>query len=70
MTSYKLAAIPGDGIGTEVIAAGLEVLDAVARRDGNFTLRVEHFDWGSQRYRDRGAMMPADGAEVNRVGVA
>ena len=39
MKTYKIAAIPGDGIGKEVIAAGLEVLDALAARDGGFARR-------------------------------
>ena len=39
-----MAAIPGDGIGQEVIAAGLEVLDALARRDGAFRLYVRTYD--------------------------
>ncbi len=34
--SYRIASIPADGIGPEVISAGLEVLDAVASRDGGF----------------------------------
>ncbi|SDX99658.1 tartrate dehydrogenase/decarboxylase / D-malate dehydrogenase, partial [Allgaiera indica] len=37
---HRIAAIPGDGIGTEVVAAGLEVLEAVAARDGGFALDV------------------------------
>ena len=49
MRTYKLAAIPGDGIGKEVIAAGLEVLDTLAKRDGGFRFDVTHFDWGSGR---------------------
>ena len=61
MRSYKIAAIPGDGIGTEVIAAGLEALEICARRDGGFRLDVENFDWGSDYYKTRGVMMPADG---------
>ena len=52
--------IPADGIGPEVIAAGLEVLDAVAARDGGFTLKVDHYDWGSDYYRKHGRFMPAD----------
>lgn len=63
MQDYKIAAIPGDGIGKEVIAAGLRVLDASARRDGNFRLSVETFDWGSDRYKAVGSLMPEDGAE-------
>jgi tartrate dehydrogenase/decarboxylase/D-malate dehydrogenase len=60
MHSYRIAAIPADGIGPEVIGAGLEVLDALASRAG-FALQVDHYDWGSARYRATGAMMPADG---------
>ena len=61
MKTYTIAAIPGDGIGTEVIAAGIKVLDTLARRDGGFALRFEHFDWGSDYYLTHGAMMPSDG---------
>jgi tartrate dehydrogenase/decarboxylase/D-malate dehydrogenase len=60
MRTYKIAAIPGDGIGTEVIAAGIEVLQASAKRDG-FAVAVDHFDWGSERYKKTGAFMPKDG---------
>ncbi len=61
MKTYRIAAIPGDGIGKEVIAAGLEALDACARADGGFSLEVAHFDWGSDYYHANGVMMPADG---------
>jgi tartrate dehydrogenase/decarboxylase/D-malate dehydrogenase len=67
MTTYKIAAIPGDGIGIEVIEAGLRALEALAERDGGFTLDVTHFDWGSDRYKREGALMPADGAEQLRA---
>ena len=60
MKTYRIAAIPGDGIGTEVIEAGLEVLRAIAGREG-FGLEVEDFDWGTERYLREGAMMPEDG---------
>ena len=63
MSTYKIAAIPGDGIGKEVIAAGLEVLQAVAEKDGGFDLDVTHFDWGTDRYKAVGALMPEDGSE-------
>jgi tartrate dehydrogenase/decarboxylase/D-malate dehydrogenase len=63
MKNYTIAAIPGDGIGQEVIAAGLRVLDALAEREGGFELGVTHFDWGSERYKRDGALMPEDGAE-------
>jgi tartrate dehydrogenase/decarboxylase/D-malate dehydrogenase len=63
MKQYRIAAIPGDGIGTEVIAAGVEVLRALAERDGRFALRFETFDWGSDYCRRHGVMMPADGLD-------
>ena len=63
MRQYRIAAIPGDGIGREVVAAGIEVLQALAGRDGGFGLDFESFDWGSDRYKAQGAMMPADGLE-------
>ena len=63
MKTYKIASIPGDGIGVEVIDAGLRVLDALAERDGGFALDVTSFDWGSDRYKREGALMPADGAQ-------
>lgn len=61
MRSYKIAAIPGDGIGAEVIAAGIEVLETCARRDGGFALAFQQFDWGSDYYKRHGRMMPQDG---------
>ena len=66
MKTYNIAAIPGDGIGKEVVAAGLEVLAVSAERDGGFKLKVESFDWGSNRYKAKGRLMPKDGAEQLR----
>lgn len=65
--THRIAAIPGDGIGVEVVAAGLEVLEALAERDGSFAIDVAHFDWSTERYRKTGAFMPADGAEQLRA---
>ena len=62
MRTYRIASIPADGIGPEVIAAGLEVLDALAGRAG-LRLQVDHYDWGSDHYRRHGVLMPADGLE-------
>ena len=63
---YKVAAIPGDGIGQEVITAGLEVLDALEVREGTFKFEISHFDWGTDRYLKTGEMMPSDGREQIR----
>lgn len=61
MHEYRLAAIPGDGIGPEVIEAGLEVIQACALIDGGFSLVVQSFDWNSENYLKRGEYIPHDG---------
>jgi tartrate dehydrogenase/decarboxylase/D-malate dehydrogenase len=61
MRQHRIAAIPADGIGPEVIDAGLQVLDALAARDGGFALTIDRYDWGSDYYRKHGRFMPADG---------
>jgi len=66
MPTYRIAAIPGDGIGVEVIAAGLEVLDTLARKDRGFDLQVESFDWSSDRYLREGNYIPEGGLEKLR----
>ena len=63
MSEYKIAAMGGDGIGPEVIAAGLEVLDAVAARDGGFKFKVEQFPWSSDYYLKHGHYIPEDGLQ-------
>ena len=62
MKTYRIAAIPGDGIGNEVIPAGIEVLEALAAKQG-FALAFEHFDWSSKRYLETGAYIPEGGLE-------
>jgi tartrate dehydrogenase/decarboxylase/D-malate dehydrogenase len=61
MREHAIAAIPGDGIGQEVIAAGLAVLETLAAADGGFRLAVDHLPWGSDHYRAHGCFMPEDG---------
>ena len=63
MREYRIAAIPGDGIGIEVIAAGLEVLEVLAQRDGGFRLSVEQFPWSSAYYQKHGQYIPEGGLE-------
>ncbi|MGB5328934.1 MAG: isocitrate/isopropylmalate family dehydrogenase, partial [Gammaproteobacteria bacterium] len=59
-SKYRIAVIPGDGIGMEVVPEGLKVLEILAPRyDINF--EFEHFDWSCERYLETGAMMPEDG---------
>ena len=64
MKTYKIACIPGDGIGQEVVPAGEEVLRALADHLGSFKFDFETFKWGGDWYRDHGEMMPADGLEA------
>ncbi|WP_424134201.1 tartrate dehydrogenase [Roseomonas chloroacetimidivorans] len=66
MRRHRIAAIPADGIGKEVIPAGLRVLEALAKRDGGFALDVETLPWGSDYYRQTGVMMPEDGLDTLR----
>ena len=62
MSHYKIAVIPGDGIGKEVMPEGIKLLDAVAGRFGiDFTW--DHFDWSCETYQATGRMMPEDGLE-------
>jgi tartrate dehydrogenase/decarboxylase / D-malate dehydrogenase len=63
MREYKIAAIPGDGIGMEVIAAGLKVLEVLAGRSRDFKLNVEHFPWSSDYYKKHGYYIPEGGLD-------
>ena len=60
MKTYRIASIPGDGIGNEVIPAGIEVLQRAA--DG-FRLEFEHFDWSSRRFKETGGYIPDGGLD-------
>lgn len=64
MKSYKIAVIAGDGIGPEVIAEGVKVLECVARLDGGFKPELEYFPWGCEYYKETGRMMPEDGIDT------
>jgi tartrate dehydrogenase/decarboxylase / D-malate dehydrogenase len=65
ITRNRIALIPGDGIGAEVLPPACAVLDAIGRRHGiEFTF--DTFDWSCERYLAEGAMMPADGLEQIR----
>ncbi|MGO1058407.1 tartrate dehydrogenase [Planococcus sp. FY231025] len=61
---FKLAVVPGDGIGKEVIAAGLQVLDHMAEESGGrFAFEKDSFPWGCEYYLEHGKMMDEDGVE-------
>ena len=60
--NYRIALIPGDGIGLEVMPEGVRVLDALAAQHG-FELAYERFEWGCEAYARSGQMMPPDGLD-------
>jgi tartrate dehydrogenase/decarboxylase / D-malate dehydrogenase len=66
MKTYRIATIPGDGIGKEVVPAGQRVLEALAATSTAFRFEFENFGWGGDYYRAHGVMMPDDGLEALR----
>ncbi len=69
MNHYRIAVLPGDGIGAEVIPEGLQTLRTLAELGGNFQVETQEFNWGSARYLREGSMMPSDGlATLERGG--
>ncbi|POR36214.1 Putative tartrate dehydrogenase/decarboxylase TtuC [Tolypocladium paradoxum] len=65
-TTYSIAAIPADGIGPEVIDAGIEVLTALADMLKSFKLEFTHYDWSSETYKKTGKYIPSGGLEQLR----
>jgi tartrate dehydrogenase/decarboxylase / D-malate dehydrogenase len=61
MKTYRIAAIGGDGIGPEVIDAGVEVLEALAKDSGKFAFKFENFPWSSDYFLRHGAYIPEGG---------
>ena len=66
MKTYRIASIPGDGIGKEVVPAGQAVLQALALAAGDFAFEFTAFGWGGDWYRQHGEMMPANGLDALR----
>ena len=64
MTTHKIAVIAGDGIGPEVIAEGIKVLNAAAEKDGSFRFEFTQFPWGCEYYKETGRMMPENGIDI------
>ncbi len=65
-SNYRIAVIPGDGIGKEVVPEGIKVIDAITPSFG-IDIEWQWFDWSCQRYLETGAMMPEDGIEQLRA---
>ena len=67
MKTYRVATVPGDGIGQEVVPAGQQVLEALARTETSFQFAFENFTWGADYFRQHGAMMPENGLAALRT---
>lgn len=63
MKQYKIAVIPGDGIGTEVVAEGVKILEQTAELSGTFRFSFEYFPWGCEYYCKTGKVMDDDGLD-------
>lgn len=64
MKTYRIAVIPGDGVGPEVLTEGVKVLKRVAELDGSFQFEDVWFPWGCEYYLKTGRMMPEDGIDI------
>ena len=60
---YKIAAIPGDGIGVEITEAAIQVLQKLADVSKKFKFDFETFNWNSKRYKEKGHYIPPDGID-------
>jgi tartrate dehydrogenase len=60
-TTFKIASIPADGIGPEVISAGISVLETIAETYGTFSFDFTHYDWSSDTYLSTGQYIPTGG---------
>lgn len=60
---YRIASIPADGIGPEVISAGIQVLKKLAEVHGTFDFQFQDFDWSSDYYKKHGRYIPEGGLD-------
>lgn len=64
MRNYRIAVLPGDGIGNEVIPEGIKALEAAAKKTGSFSIEWQAYPWGSDYYQKTGRMMPVDALKI------
>lgn len=60
---FKIASIPGDGIGVDITDAAIQVLQKLSETVGHFVFEFENIDWSSRTFKERGHYMPEDGLE-------
>lgn len=64
--AYRIASIPGDGIGTEVVAAAIQVVEKLARTLDTFQIEFTHIPWGTAYYKQNGRYVPEDCLDILR----
>lgn len=64
---HRIASIPADGIGPEVISAGIQVLETLSKTLGGFSLKFTHYDWSSETYKQTGEYIPPGGLDELRT---
>ena len=64
MKNYKIAVLPGDGIGKEIMPQAVKALEAVSHATEDFTLEIEQYPWGVEYYMETGEMMPQSGVDT------
>lgn len=58
--SYRIASIPGDGIGPEVVSATIQVVEKLAKTLGTFDINFDHIPWGTAYYKETGKYVSDD----------
>lgn len=61
---HRIAVLPGDGIGPEVVCESIKVLNLLTELDPTFNIEFENFPWGSEYYLKHGKIMPENGLET------
>ncbi|MEO1290211.1 MAG: isocitrate/isopropylmalate family dehydrogenase, partial [Chloroflexota bacterium] len=64
MRTHKIVALPGDGIGKEIMPLVLDALNALQTKCGDFHLEIDQYPWGCEHYLETGVVMPKDGIQI------
>ena len=64
MKTYKIACLPGDGVGKELLPVGINLLNEVSKKENTFNMKFEIFPWGCEYYLEHGCIMPENGLEL------
>jgi len=62
--THKIVALPGDGIGKEIMPLALDVMTTLQEATGSFKLDVDQYPWGCEHYLETGVVMPPDGISI------